>query len=337
MNREVEALICYDYSMRALVTGGTGFIGRQVVRKLLDDNQHVRLFSRGNVNADMFGDSSVEVASGDLADARSLINALEGMDVLYHIGEIKNTTKAASEKNIKLLEELLGQVKSQRVKRIVFVSSITVSGIPSTVPADENTVPRIILNDHYTDYKRRAEKLLIENAGAVEYVIIRPAPVYGAGSRHLGRFISAIDRFGPFGVPFPGNAENLAPLIHVSDLSSAIVQAGIETAAAGRIFNLTDGLRHSWRDFLETIAKQLGKKLRIVPLSRLLLQLSALPLDLISGFLGISLDPASYVTYFSEDLFFDNARAINLLNWQPQYSLSEGIDDMIASYKKKNL
>ncbi len=141
---------------------------------------------------------------------------------------------------------------------------------------------------------------------------------------------------GHFGIPFPGNAENLAPLIHVEDLSSAIARAGTEPAAAGRIFNLTDGLRHSWRDFMEAIAKRLGKKLRIVPLSRLLLQLSALPLDLVSGFLGISLDPVSYVTYFSEDLFFDNARARNLLNWQPHYSLSEGIDDMIAFYEKKN-
>lgn len=323
--------------MRALVTGGTGFIGRQVVRKLLDDNHHVRLFSRGSVNADMFGDKSVEVASGDLANARSLIDALDGMEVLYHIGEIKNTTKAASEKNIKLLEELLGQVKSQKVKRIVFISSITVSGIPSTVPADEDTVPRIIVNDHYTDYKRRAEKLLIENAGAVEYVIIRPAPVYGPGSRYMGRFISIIGRFGPFGIPFPGNADNLAPLIHVSDLSSAIAHAGIEPAAAGRIFNLTDGLRHSWRDFLEAIAKRLGKRLRIVPLPRLLLQLSALPLDLVSGFLGVSFDTVSYVTFFSENLFFDNARARNLLSWQPRYSLSEGIDDMIAFYEKKNL
>ena len=205
--------------MKMLVTGGTGFIGRQVVRRLLDDNHYVRVFSRGNVNADMFGGRSVEVAAGDLANARSLIDALDGMEVLYHIGEIKNTTKAASEINIKLLRELLGQVKRQKVRRIVFVSSITVSGIPSAVPADEDTVPRIIVNDHYTDYKRRAETLLIENAGGVEYVIIRPAPVYGPGSRYLGRLISVIGRFGPYGIPFPRNAENLAPLIHVEDLS----------------------------------------------------------------------------------------------------------------------
>ena len=241
--------------MRVLVTGGTGFIGRRVVSRLLDDNHHVRIFSRGNVNAGMFGERSVEVASGDLADAPSLVNALDEMEVLYHIGEVKNTTKAAAEINVNLIEEVLGQAKRKKLRRVVFVSSLTVSGIPSIVPADEDTLPRIIFSDHYTDYKRRAEKLLIENAGVVEYVILRAAPVYGAGSRYLGRLISFIDRFGALGIPFPGNAENLAPLIHVVDLSTAIAGAGTEPAAAGRIFNLTDGLRHSWRDFSDDYRK----------------------------------------------------------------------------------
>ena len=76
------------------------------------------------------------------------------MEVLYHIGEIKNTTKAASEKNMKLLEEVLGQVKRQKLRRIVFVSSITVSGIPSTVPADEDTAPK----HHYERPLHRLQK-----------------------------------------------------------------------------------------------------------------------------------------------------------------------------------
>jgi len=317
--------------MRTLVTGGTGFIGSEVVRQLLNAGDAVRIFSRRKDTTALFS-GNVEVAPGDLGHAQSFIDALDDIDVLYHIGEIKNTSIAASEKNVRLVEETLRHINAKKVTRIVFVSSITVSGIPSTMPADEDTAPRIILSDHYTDCKRRSENLLIGNAGRVECAIIRPAPVYGPGSRSLGRLIEVLDRFGPVGIPFPGNAENLAPLIHVSDLAQAIVRAGREPAAAGQIFNVTDGLRHSWREFLGAITERLGKKLRILPLPRLILHLAALPVDLVSGFLGISLDPVSYVTYFSEDLFFDNSRAKRLLNWEPRYSLSEGVKEMTEFY-----
>ena len=320
--------------MRALVTGGTGFIGSEVVRLLLDAGDTVKIFSRRtDVRALFTGD--VEVAQGDLENVRSFIDALDEIDVLYHIGEIKNSSKAASEKNVRLMEETLKKIKAKRVKRIVFVSSITVSGIPSDIPADEDTAPRIILNDHYTDCKRRSENLLIDRAGDVEYAIIRPAPVYGPGSRYLGRLIAMLGRLGPVGLPFPGNAENLAPLVHVRDLSQAIVRAGREPAAAGQIFNVSDGLRHSWREFFQGIAEALGKKLRILPLPRLVLQLAALPVDLVSGFFGVSLDPVSYVTYFSEDIFFDNSKTRRLLNWEPRYSLSEGVKDMIEFYVQR--
>jgi nucleoside-diphosphate-sugar epimerase len=322
--------------MKALVTGATGFIGMHVVRNLLDGNHSVRIFSRKKEISGVFGDRKVEIAAGDLENVMSLIDALGDIDVFYHIGEIKNTSKAASEKNVRLLEEVLGDAKNKREKRIVFVSSITVAGIPSSIPANEDTAPGIIMNDQYTDCKRRSEKLLRENAGEVEYSIIRPAPVYGPGSRYLGRLISLLNSLASFGIPFPGNADNLAPLIHVSDLASAIYRAGVEPAAAGQTFNLTDGLRHSWREFFEIITERSGKGLRIIPIPKLMLQLSALPLDLVSGLLGISLDPANYVNYFSADIYFDNFRARNLLNWQPHYTLEEGVKEMKEFYGKMN-
>lgn len=322
--------------MKALVTGATGFIGMHVVRNLLDAGHSVLVFSRKKEISGVFGGRSVEIAAGDLESAQSLIEALDNIEVLYHIGEIKNTSKAASEKNVRLLKDVLGHAKSKRVKRIVFVSSITVAGIPARIPANEDTSSVIVLNDQYTDCKRRSEELLRENDGEVEYSIIRPAPVYGSGSHYLGRLIRLLNTLASFGIPFPGNAENPAPLIHVRDLASAIFLAGTEPAAAGQTFNLTDGLRHSWREFFEIITERSGGKLRIIPIPKLLLQLSALPVDLFSGLLGISLDPANYVNYFSADLHFDNVRARNLLNWQPHYTLEEGVKEMKDYYGKNN-
>ncbi len=318
--------------MKVLVTGGTGFVGSGVVDLLLQNGHSVRLFSRRRELPQSLKGKNAEIFHGDLRDFPSVVSAMDKMDVFFHIGEIKNVNQAASLNNIKLMEHIIAGMRQKEVKRLVFISSITVAGIPSAIPADENTEPKVILEDHYTSYKRACEKLLMSSFTG-EFVIIRPAPVYGPGSRYMGGFITTIDRLGSIGFPFIGNAENLAPLIYVKDVAQAIYLSGLSPSAKGRVLNLTDGFRHSWLDFLTAIAELLGKKLRIVAIPPLLLKIPAIPLDILSGLVGIKVDPLQYVNYFSNDLFFDNSRSKAVLNWQPEYSLKEGVKETVKFYR----
>ncbi len=318
--------------MKALVTGGTGFIGSQVVSRLISQQHGITVFVRDKALPAWPKDGRIEVISGDLREPSSLLKAMEGIDVLFHLGEIRNTTRSASEKNVQLMEEIVRHRSAAGVKRIVFVSSITVSGIPSSFPADEKTPPRVILKDHYTAYKTKCEEILADQAGD-GYAVIRPAPVYGPGSRYLGRLITAVERIGPVGIPMIGAGRNNAPLVFVKDLAAAICQAGIMPQAAGQVFNISDGIRHSWLEFLTAIAERLGKRLRIVPVPPLLLKVSAVPLELLTGFFGVELDALNYLDYFSRDLFFDNSRAKGLLQWQPEYGLGSGVSEMVDYYR----
>jgi nucleoside-diphosphate-sugar epimerase len=321
--------------MKALVTGGTGFIGSAVVDRLVEAGHSVRIFSRNDYIPERLKGKDVEIFKGDLGEPGSVVDAVSGMDIFYHIGEIKNITRAASEKNVKLVEHITRALDKAGVRRLVFVSSLTVSGIPSRTPADENTPPQTILKDHYTSYKRKCEELIVSSSSGFEYSIVRPAPVYGPGSRYLPRLIRTLEKIGPLGLPFIGNAKNNAPLIYVKDLARAVYLTGIEGAAAGEIFNLTDGIPHSWFDFFNEIAGDLGKKVRILPLPPMLLKLPALPLDLFSGFFGLEFDPVNYLNYFSRDIFFSNKKACELLPWEPEYTLEEGIREMVQSYRSK--
>jgi nucleoside-diphosphate-sugar epimerase len=318
--------------MKALVTGGTGFIGSSVVDLLLREGHSVRLFSRRRELPEGLKEKDIEVFRGDLKDFASVIRAMDGIDLFFHIGEITNITEAASFNNVKLIEQILTAVIEKEIRRFIFVSSLTVAGIPSVIPANEDTEPEVILEDHYTSYKRKSERLII-NTIPGRYVILRPSPVYGPGSRYFVNFIRAVDKFGPIGFPFIGNAKNLAPLIYVKDLARAIYLSGLLPAASGQIFNLTDGIRHSWLDFLTSIAGLLDRKLRIMPIPPLLLKIPAIPLDMLSGMIGIKIDPVHYVNYFSKDLFFDNAKAKNLLNWHPEFSLDDGAKEMVKFYR----
>jgi nucleoside-diphosphate-sugar epimerase len=318
--------------MKALVTGGTGFIGSGVVDLLLRDGHSVRLLSRRHELPEGLKGMDVEIFYGDLKDYASVMQAMDGMDLFFHIGEIKNITEAASLNNVTLVERILTAMAEREMRRLIFVSSLTVAGIPSVIPANEDTQPETILEDHYTSYKRESEKLII-NAIPGRYVILRPSAVYGPGSRYLGNFIRAVDKFGPIGFPFIGNAKNLAPLIYVKDLAKAIYLSGLLPSAAGQVFNLTDGFRHSWLDFLNTVAELLGRKLRVMPIPPLLLKIPAIPIDILSGMIGIKMDPVHYVNYFSKDLFFDNSKAMHLLNWRPEFSLADGVKEMVRFYR----
>jgi len=260
---------------------------------------------------------------------------MKGMDVFYHIGEIRNTTRRAAEQNVRHVEHAIDHLAPAGVKRFVFVSSISVAGIPSRTPADEETSPRVMLDDHYTSYKARCEKLLAERVVGAEYAVIRPGVVYGPGSRHLGSLISVIDRLGSIGIPFIGKGDNIAPFIHVRDIARAVYLAGIEHGSAGQVFNITDGLRHSWADFFNAIAGALNKKMRILSLPPFLLGVPAQFLDVLSGLFRIRLSLNAYVQYVTTDLLFDNSKAQRLLNWKPEYTMMEGIEEMIREYRER--
>lgn len=308
-------------------------MGSCVVDLLTAENHIVRLFSRKGVLPERLTNKDVEVFKGDLEDISSVVSAMEGMDILYHIGEIMNISKSASLKNVRLMEAITGHADSVGTKRIVFVSSLSVAGIPSGIPADEDTKPSIVLNDFYTSYKRSCEELLKERLTNCEYAVIRPAVVYGPGSRRLGHLVDAVEKIGPLCFPFVGSGRNIAPLINVKDLARAIYLAGVRPEAAGNTMNLTDGLRHTWFDFFSAIAGRLGKGLRVLPMPPFLLKLCALPLGLFLRAFGMELDAVSYMDYFSVDILFENARARRLLQWQPEYSLEDGVNEMVEYYR----
>ncbi len=321
--------------MKALVTGGTGFIGSNVVDLLVGEGHSVRLFSRKPDLPARFAGKDVSLFQGDLGDPGSLLAAMNGMDVLYHLGEIRNTTPGAAKRNVALMEQVADRLVTSGIRRLVFVSSLTVAGIPARTPADEETTPAITLRDHYTRYKEECEKLLAEKSSGTEYAVIRPGVVYGPGSRYLGVLIGGIDRLWAFGIPFLGRGASVAPFIYVKDLARAVYRAGTEQDAAGQVFNLTDGSNETWADFIHAIASALGRKSRILPVPPPLFGIPSHFIDSFSGLFGVTPGLNAYVRYVTTDLLFDNRKAQQFLRWKPEFTRQQGIEEMVREYREK--
>lgn len=322
--------------MKVLVTGGTGFIGSHVVDLLLENGHSVKLLSRRPDVPFPWKGRDISVVPGDLRYPGPVVEAMQGMDVVFHIGEVRNTSSGNAALNITLAERMVASLNPSGVKRLVFVSSLSVAGIPVAVPATEETPAAQVLRDQYTEYKRKAEELIRQLPAGVEYAILRPGVVYGPGSRYLGRLADIIKRFGPVGLPFIGPGMNLMPLIHVKDLARAVFLAGTVPGAANQTLNLTDGERRTWLEFLSAIAEVQRKRFRIIPVHPALARLPAMFFDLFTGIFGQSLDLPSYVFYVSRDVHFDNGRARSVLGWDPvNRDLRAAVRDMVEWYAKR--
>jgi dihydroflavonol-4-reductase len=322
--------------MNALVTGGTGFIGSHVVDLLLENGHSVKLLSRKQEVPEPWKGKDVTVVPGDLRYADGVVGAMKGMDRVFHIGEVRSTTAGNAVLNAGLAERMVVALKSSGVKRLVFVSSLSVAGIPPAAQATEETPAAQVLRDQYTEYKRKAEEIIRRSSAGVEHVILRPGIVYGPRSRHLGSMVDAIRRFGPLGLPFIGPGTNLMPLVHVKDLARAIFLAGTVSGAANQTLNITDGERRTWLEFFTAIAEAQRRRFRLIPVHPALARFPAMFVDLFTGIFGQSLDLPAYVAYVSRDIHFDISRARSVLGWDPvSRDLHEAVRDMVMWYAKK--
>jgi dihydroflavonol-4-reductase len=172
--------------MRALVTGGTGFVGSQVVRVLVEDGVDVRVLARSGSDRRALADLPVEFATGDLADPASLKAPLQGVEVLYHVAADYRLwapdPAVLYRVNVGGTRALLLAAGAAGVSRIVYTSSVGTLGLPPDGrPGTEETPVR--LEDMVGDYKR--SKFLAEReaeaaaARGLPVVIVNPSAPIG--------------------------------------------------------------------------------------------------------------------------------------------------------------
>jgi dihydroflavonol-4-reductase len=171
--------------MKALVTGGTGFIGSHVVRALVDEGVSVRVLARPGSDRRALAGLPLEVVMGDLVEPGSLTAALAGVEVLYHVAADYRLwapdPAVLYRVNVDGTRALLRAAEAAGVARVVYTSSVGALGLPSDGgPGTEETPVR--LEDMVGDYKR--SKFLAEReaetaaARGLPVVIVNPsAPV----------------------------------------------------------------------------------------------------------------------------------------------------------------
>lgn len=209
-----------------LVTGGNGYVGRHLIRRLLELGCEVRALDL----APFTGDPRVESIVGDIRRMRDLRPACEGVDTVFHTAAIINTLTLARPSirrlvygvNVLGTESVIRACRAAGVRKLVFTSSITVAVDGPIRGADESApyVGTTGLRDLYSQTKSRAEKLVLaaHDPDGLRTAAVRPGGVWGPGEgaivvrdflAHLaaGRFTATI-----------GNGKSVTDNVHVDSV-----------------------------------------------------------------------------------------------------------------------
>ncbi len=230
--------------METLVTGGTGFLGRHLARRLLAQGHGVRLLGRNFAGVqDLIAAGATPIAA-DLRDAKAVITACKGAAVVFHAGALSEPWGKRRDffaVNVAGTQAVVAGCKMYGVQRLVYVSSPSVvfDGTDQ-IDAPENVAyPRRFASD-YSLTKKLGEDLV--NAtwreGKIETVILRPKAIFGPGDRALlPRLITAAQQRR---LPLIGDGRNCVDLTYVDNVAHALCLAATAPAANGHTYTITN-------------------------------------------------------------------------------------------------
>lgn len=319
--------------MKILVTGANGFVGSRLLALKSPYDENVQL--RGAIRSSEVITQEFEniVNVGNIGPNTVWNGVLQGVDVVVHLAarvHVMNDSAVDAldlyrETNVEGTLNLALHALKHGVKRFIFVSSIKVNG-EQTLPGHSFSEGSVVNpSDPYALSKFEAEeglKDLCEKSG-MEYVIIRPALIYGPGVK--ANYKNLID-FICKGFPLPlGCVSNKRSMLALDNLIDFIYLVSSHPAAANQIFLLSDGEDLSSKDLVERISKALGRVSRVFPVPIWVLKL-----------LGILIGKRSEVMRLIGSLQVDSSKSRKLLNWIPPITVDVGIGLTVDGMLEKN-
>lgn len=306
-------------SMRILITGASGFVGRALCEAALAHGYEVRGVFRGSAG---FQAGMECVAVGTIDGQTDWQAALRGIDVVIHLAarvHIKHKSaadpmEAFREVNVAGTENLAQQASRARVKRLVYVSSIGVNGLSSKGEARFTEQDVAAPHSDYAVSKWEAELTLqaVAEKCGLEIVVIRPPLVYGPGAP--GNFHSLMKAVA-LCMPLPlASVHNLRDLIYVGNLVDALLVSAAHRNAAGETYLVCDGEAVSTPDLIRRLAVAMGVRPRLFRFPVSWLQLA--------GWLA---GRSAQVRQLTGSLQVDDGKIRRELDWTPPYTLQHGL------------
>jgi nucleoside-diphosphate-sugar epimerase len=309
--------------MRWAISGGAGFLGLHLARKLIADGNEVRSLDLVPLQEP---DLDVHELRGDIRDEAACRELVDGARILVHAAAalpIRGSRDEIRSVNVEGTLTLLAAAAEAGVRRVVFVSSTAVYGVPEKHPIEEDDTLEGV--GHYGESKIEAEEICRAfMRRGLDCVIMRPKTFIGP------------ERLGVFEILFDwihdgrriyvlGDGSNRYQLLAVEDLVAAVVLAASKRAAAGETLNVGAKEFGTVRSDLQALIDHAGSASRITPIPVRPAEIALRALEL------ARLSPLAEWHYRTayRDSFVDTSRAERILGWKPRLSNAAAL---IATY-----
>lgn len=326
--------------MKLLVTGASGFLGQYVVGEALRRGHSVRAVVRPSSDEKRLvwhNHPDVELIRIDLRSKNGIVDAVRGVDAVLHLAAAKEGdfyTRFAG--TVIVTENLLDAMLETDVMRLVDISTFSVYDYlqtPTGTTINEDTAVECdpLERDEYAQTKLLQEELVREfeqNYPAAQVTIVRPGLVYGRDnlwSTLLGGKLTnnLWLRIGAYAT---------MPLTYIENCAEAIVSAAERSEAIGQTLNIVDDNLPTQRAYVKKLAKYKAVIPRAIPVNWTLMRFIAWTLWMYNKKVlkGQAKLPGIFNPIILDARFkhfrFSNARAKQILNWKPKYSLDTALE-----------
>lgn len=337
-----QALYPLKHKEKVMVTGGTGFLGKRLVERLVSEGYPVRVLARKLSNIEPLKKLGVEIFFGDVADKESLYPVFKDIDVVIHAAAGTSGSKKDSETGtIQGTRNVLELCENNNVNKLIYISSCSVYGVAdyktNQIVTEESSLERFPgKRGDYSASKQKAESFVTEAMGkdSCPIVILRPGTIYGPG----GDLFTPMMGFSLMNKAFIiiGNGKFELPFVYIDNLVDAIIKSIQSYEANNQIFNVVDSEKINKKQYMKKLIKKVYHKSLIIYFPYSLFYFITWSQEILCRILKREPFLTRYRLVSSQrNVRYDNSNLVKKLGWTPLVPIGEAIGKILEFGKSK--